>query len=69
MSVLYLLDFYFANGYNLYHDINLGNITGGQYGAANYEIFSCRGKGRKYNPRGRTASRHPAYSLQAVKST
>ena len=29
MSVLYPLDFHFANGYNLYRDINYWNITGG----------------------------------------
>ena len=29
MIPLYLLDFYLANGYNLYHDINFQNITGG----------------------------------------
>lgn len=30
MSVLYPLDFYFSNGYNLYRDIIFWNITGGQ---------------------------------------
>ena len=43
-------------------------VTPSGYFALTYEIFSCRGKGRKYNPRGRTASRHPVCSLQAVKS-
>ena len=45
MPVLYPLDFYFANGYNFYHDINFENIIGGQYGTADNEIFSRRQSG------------------------
>ena len=54
MVLSYLIDFRPANGYNLYRDMNFGNIAErGLYdGATHHAVFSCYGEGGKYDAGG-----------------